>query len=243
MVDAFVLLHGGGLGSWVWEPVVPVLALPALAIDLPGRNGVSGNVRTLRIADCAQHIVNTVEAAHLQRIVLVAHSYSGVLAAPTVAQLGGRVAHVVFIGASVPQRGQRVLDSMTLEQRRTTALGLQLVAWGIPLPKSLVHRTVRQTVLNDMDEATIRFALDHYVANDVLAMFRERTPETSLGSVPRTYIKLLRDQGALPPPYQDRIIASIQPVDVLTLDTGHTAMLSRPRELAALFNQIAASIN
>jgi hypothetical protein len=113
----------------------------------------------------------------------------------------------------------------------------------VPLPKPLVHSTVRQTVLNDMDEATVQFALELYVVNDVLALFRERATETDLGTAPRTYIKLLKDQGALPPAYQDRIIASIQPVDVFTLDTGHTPMLSRPRELAALLNQTAASIN
>lgn len=242
MSAAFLLLHGGGLGSWVWERVVPLLTLPALATDLPGRNGVPGDVRTLTIADCADHVAEQVEAAQLQRIVLVAHSYSGVLAAPLIARLPNRIAHVVFVGASVPQSGQRVLDSMVPSQRRATAFGLQLLERGIPLPKALVHRTVRETVLNDMDEATAQFALDRYVVNDVLAMFRERASETDFRGVPRTYIKLLKDQGALPPLYQDRIIAALRPVNVLMLDTGHTAMLSRPTELAALLNDISASI-
>lgn len=135
MSGAFVLLHGGGLGSWVWERVVPLLNRCALAVDLPGRNGVPGDVRMLT---SAAHVAQQIEAAHLQRIVLVAHSYSGVLAAPLIARLPDRIAHVVFVGASVPPTGQRVLDSMTPSQRRTTAFGLQLMAWGVPLPTSLV---------------------------------------------------------------------------------------------------------
>ncbi len=41
----FVLLHGAGLGAWVWEELISNLKYPCLAIDLPGR-GKHGDITT-----------------------------------------------------------------------------------------------------------------------------------------------------------------------------------------------------
>ena len=57
-------------------------------------------------------------------------------------------------------------------------------------------------------------------------------------SIPRTYIKLLKD-NALPPKWQDRAAANIG-AQVVTLDSGHMAPLTHPKELATISNKIAA---
>jgi hypothetical protein len=53
--------------------------------------------------------------------------------------------------------------------------------------------------------------------------------------VPRCYVKLLRDQ-ALVPALQDEFIRNAGP-DCTVYD--HNAMISRPRELAAILNRIS----
>ena len=56
--------------------------------------------------------------------------------------------------------------------------------------------------------------------------------------VPVTYVRLLLDQ-TLPLEQQDRAIAAVgavRPPDVVELEAGHMAMVSRPEELAAIIN-------
>ncbi len=40
-----ILLHGAGLGSWIWEKVIPELKSKSIAIDLPGRAGKAATFR------------------------------------------------------------------------------------------------------------------------------------------------------------------------------------------------------
>ena len=61
-------------------------------------------------------------------------------------------------------------------------------------------------------------------------------------TLPRSYVKLLRDQ-TLPPALQDEFARNAGPgCAVHELDAGHDAMVSRPRELAAILNRIAGSV-
>ena len=39
--DRVVLVHGGMLGSWCWEKVLPLLGCDVVAVDLPGRSGAA----------------------------------------------------------------------------------------------------------------------------------------------------------------------------------------------------------
>jgi len=49
MTDGIVLIHGAHHGAWVWDDVVPLLSLPSLAVDLPGRGGQAGRPATAGI--------------------------------------------------------------------------------------------------------------------------------------------------------------------------------------------------
>lgn len=50
-----LLLHGAGLGSWIWATVKPLLTIDAEAVDLPGRGpGARPNAVTLR--DCVDYV-------------------------------------------------------------------------------------------------------------------------------------------------------------------------------------------
>ncbi len=73
------------------------------------------------------------------------------------------------------------------------------------------------------------------------ALVFERVSRVGMPSIPCTYIKLPQDKGAYPPSKQDKLASNIG-AKVVTLDTGHTAMLSRPQELAQLLNKIADEV-
>jgi pimeloyl-ACP methyl ester carboxylesterase len=231
---AFVLIHGGGLDTWVWERMIPLLDFPALAVR---RASPGTNLNRLTITDLAKYIQSQIESADFQRVILVAHSIGGVLAPVVATLLPQRVMHIVFVGANIPPEGNSAISIFSPSQRFRIAVWLRLIAWKIPFMNRVVEEDMRKTLCNDMDEATVQQVLAGGKHPEPPAIFYEPVSRLQMPSVPCTYIKLLQDQGILPPSKQDEMAANIG-AQMLTLNTGHTAMLSHPHELAKLLNSI-----
>jgi pimeloyl-ACP methyl ester carboxylesterase len=236
---AFVLIHGGGLDTWVWERMIPLLDVPALAV---GRAAPGTNLNRLTMTDSAQYIQSQIESSGFQKVVLVAHSIGGVLA-PTVATLlPQRVAHIVFVGANIPPEGKPAISIFRPSEQFGIAVWLRLTAWKLSFMDKAIEEDMRKTLCNDMGEKTVQQVLAGGKHPEPPALFYEPVSRLEMPSIPCTYIKLLQDQGILPPSKQDEMAANIG-AKVLTLNTGHTAMLSRPDELAALLNRVASEVN
>ena len=69
--DRVVLVHGGMLGSWCWEKVLPLLGCDVVAVDLPGRSGAAPIPATF------DNWVDTVIQATAGKSLIVAHSLGG----------------------------------------------------------------------------------------------------------------------------------------------------------------------
>jgi len=235
---AFVLIHGGGLDTWVWERIIPLLDFPALAVR---RAAPCTHLNRLTITDSATYIQSQIESVGFQRVILVAHSIGGVLAPIVATLLPQRVVHIVFVGANIPPEGNSAISIFRPSERFGIAVWLRLMAWKISFMNKAVEKDMRKTLCNDMDEETIQQVLAGGKHPEPPALFYEPVSRLQMPSVPCTYIKLLQDQGILPPTKQDEMAANIG-AQILTLNTGHIAMLSRPLELAKLLNGISSEI-
>jgi pimeloyl-ACP methyl ester carboxylesterase len=235
---AFVLIHGGGLDPWVWERMTPLLDLPALAVR---RAAPGTNLNRLTLDDCAKYIQAEIEAAGLEKVILVAHSIGGVIAPVVATLLPDRVVQMVFVGATIPPEGRSAMSVFRPSERFGMAVWLRLKGWNLTWMDKAIEEDMRKTLCNDMDEATVQQVLSGGNRPEPPAIFYDRVSRVHMPAVPCTYIKLLQDRGVLPPAKQDEMAANIG-AKVLTLDTGHTAMLSRPQELAQLLNSIAREV-
>jgi pimeloyl-ACP methyl ester carboxylesterase len=234
----FVLIQGGGLGPWVWDRLIPLLNLPALAVNRTGNANQNINLKKLTIANCASLVKTEIEKVGFQRVILVGHSIGGVIAPEVAAQLPDRMAHLVFIAASIPPEGKRPLDILPVMPRLMNWLVIELQNLGISMPRGQVENAIRNTLCNDTDEETLQWVLSHNITPEPRALAFERISRANMPDVPRTYIKLLQDR-TLSLEAQDQMIENLGGAHVLTLDTGHTAMVSRPKELAQLLNLVA----
>jgi len=225
----FVLVHGGAHGAWCWEPMLPHLDRPALALDLPGRGAKPADLGELGADDFAASVIADIEAAGISNAILVGHSLAGITLPRVLELVPERIAHAVFVACVVPREGQNVLDAIAIED--------ELRPRG---PDLLDEARARAMFCSDMDEVQARFVLSRLCPEPVGPMLEPARLAGLRHPVPRSYVKLLRDQ-TLAPELQDEFARNAGPGCVVhEVDAGHDAMVSRPRELADVLNAIAA---
>lgn len=230
-----VLLHGAGLGAWIWHGVKSRLTVSAQAVDLPGRaSGDDPGAVTLR--DCVDHLVTLLHAADDPPIV-VAHSFSAQVAYVAASEHPDRVRAIVLVGGVLPESGRSFLSTLSLPARLLLGIVLRLSRRGVMLPRTAVIREY----CNDLDAATTAMVVER-TTREAPRLYLDAVHWRKLpGHLPVIYVKLLEDRS-LPPAKQDEMIRRAGASRVETLQTGHLPMLSRPDELAAMLSRIATQV-
>lgn len=109
-----VLIHGGWHGGWHWDEVADRLRTIGAVVHVPTLTGLgdradeasAGTNLSTHIADVAA----VLDRHDLHDVVLVAHSYGGMVATGVAAQRGERITELVYLDAFVPEDGQSVAD-------------------------------------------------------------------------------------------------------------------------------------
>ncbi|HEV2309479.1 MAG TPA: alpha/beta fold hydrolase [Acidimicrobiia bacterium] len=246
-----VLVHGGAHGAWCWAPLRQHLSRPVLAVDLPPTaiRGVPDvapppETATLGVHDFADAVLRDADDAGFDRFVLVGHSLGGLTIAEVASRAPERVARLVFVSCIAPPEGQSCIDALPPDLRELAGEAVAAQVRSGTAVARLEEATIRRMFCNDMDEAQTRFVLDH-CGSEVPSLLAERVTRRAIPStLPKTYVRLLRDQS-LTPDVQDEQIAALRSspggtVDVVELDTGHDVMISAPAHLAGVLNDLAA---
>ena len=224
-----VLLHGAGLGRWIWDRVLPHLDTPALAFDLPGRDG-KRNPGQVRLQECINAVAGLLEP----QTILVGHSISAEVAMG-VATAHQNVAAVILVGGTVPESGQSFLSLVPFPQRILLSVLLRRSPNGVRLPES----QVRKTYCNDLDKETTDLVL-RTLTPEAPHLYLDRL--TWSPTVPCFYVKLLNDKSVAPR-QQDEIARRVSASRVMTLATGHLPMLASPEKTAAVLNDLVAGVH
>ena len=106
----FVLVHGAWHGAWCWRRIVPRLweaGHRAFAVSLTG-TGERAHLLSpaIRLSTHIEDVAAVIEAEELQGAVLVGHSYAGMVITGVADRLAGKLAHLVYLDASVPLPGE-----------------------------------------------------------------------------------------------------------------------------------------
>jgi len=121
----FVLVHGAWHGAWCWKKVLPALwqgghrvfavtlsGVGERAHQLPGDIGLSTHI---------DDVAAVIEAEELIHMVLVGHSYAGIVITGVADRLSERIARLVYVDAVVPRSGESWSsghDEKTQRERR-----------------------------------------------------------------------------------------------------------------------------
>lgn len=232
-MTSYVLVHGGAHGGWCWERLTPYLEADArvdrvVALDLPG-HGQRVDERDLNeitLEDYIEDIAGTVRRLDLRDVVLVGHSLAGASMPQAAARVADRVKRAVFLSALIPGEGKSSLE--TIEANRT-----------LDLPRGGdMSEQYRSMFCNDEDDETARWHLSKLGPQPPAIMTAKVSRAGFPQDLPSTYIVLLKDQ-ALAPSFQRELLKNLPDPEVVELDAGHSAMVSKPKELADILLRYA----
>ena len=233
----FVLVHGGGFGGSCWEPLVPFLDAPAVAVDLPGRGNRPADLATVTVADFVDAVAGEIVERDLGEVVLVGHSLAGITLPGVMARVGERLRHVVFVSCAIPPGGVAVAEVLGSFGPHLAEIATRL-GDAVVRPDGALHADLAAAMFcNDMDEAQRAFTLSLLVPES-LGVISEPVDLSGVGPPPPcTYVRLLRD-ASLSVESQTRMAAELGDAHIVDLDAGHMAMISRPVALAEVLNAI-----
>src|SRR5512143_1906202 len=111
----YVLVHGGWFGAWCWYKVVPLLQAAGHSVYTPTLTGVGEQAALLTpeigLDTHIQDVVSLIETKDLLQVILVGHSYSGMVITGVADRVPDRIAHLVYLDAVVPRDGQSLVDT------------------------------------------------------------------------------------------------------------------------------------
>lgn len=229
----FVLVHGAYHGGWCWSRTTPLLRCAGHDIYTPTltqlgerRHLVGPRVTALTHA---LDVANLIEFEDLREVVLVGHSYAGVVISKALEYVSERVRCLVYLDAVVLHSGEVYADTRPPEWREKMFASAAERGFGflIPPPPASAFG------VNDLDDAAW---VEARLTPQPLATMSEPVDLRRFYelSTPRTYIHCSRFDLHL---HAERARALGWPR--LDLDAEHDLMITEPERLASLLVDIA----
>jgi pimeloyl-ACP methyl ester carboxylesterase len=231
----FVLVHGAWHGGWCWRDVAAKLRAAGHQVWTPTLTGLGERQHLLDrhtgLNTFADDICAVIECEELDDVVLVGHSYGGLVCTLVADRLGARLRRLVYLDALIVQNGQSGLDILTPEVRkeRSKTIDPEGLRMAIPAPDRFgvtdpgqaawLKRRLTPHPLKGYTEA---LSLQHPIGNGL--------PVTYIAVTEPWYAPLsgVRDWAKAQPGWQWREIAA-----------GHDAMVTSPDTLSTLLMDIA----
>lgn len=111
----FVLIHGGIQGGWVWKRVIAFLRAAGHEAYAPTLTGCGERAhlltRDVGLETHVQDVLNVLEYEDLHDVILVGHSYGGIVITVVADRARERISHLVYVDAGRPLPGESMMES------------------------------------------------------------------------------------------------------------------------------------
>ncbi|WP_410670852.1 alpha/beta hydrolase [Amycolatopsis sp. cmx-4-68] len=231
----FLLVHGAWHSGRCWDRVVPLLAAAGHRVLAPSLTGYGDRAHLLGpdvgLDTHVDDIAGLIETERLDDVVLVGHSYAGLVISSVANRLPDRIAHLVYLDAMVPEDGETAVDVMPI----TKTLIDSADGWRIPpMPEGPFGLF---GVTDPADVAWLRSMLSDQPVNCLVQPVHLDNPAAK--AIPRTHIHCVADR---PEGITRRPVPPVQPNGspsrVRELPTGHDCMITMPVELTGLLTEL-----
>ena len=234
----YVLVHGGGHGGWCYQPVARILQAEGHTVYAPTLTGLGERSHLLSTAvDLDLHIRDVVAMLHsedLRDVILVGHSYGGMVITGIADRAADRIGKLVYLDAANPVNGQSLVDvaGPVIEAVRPMGEvvdGVELVL--LPAPGAVAFYGVT-------DPDVVAW-MDERLTGHPWACFEQKLElhnEDALWAIPQYHIVCTSTLATRDPELVAKARAEGRLWDI---DTGHDLMLTEPQWVAATLMEVA----
>lgn len=225
----FVLVHGAWHGGWCWRRVADRLERRGHKVYAPSLTGLGDRSHLIgtrpTVTTHIDDIANIIRFEDLQRVVLVGHSYGGIVISGVAEKVQPQIASIVFLDAFVPANGATIMSMSRQGLRDNVNAAIKRGALGIP-PAKAAYFNVNESDRAFVDRKCTPQPIGTYGDPVKLAGARENIAK-------KTYI---RAKGFNSTGF-DAIAARLRTDPAWTvhdMPCGHDAMIDMPDRLTEL---------
>ena len=229
----FLVAHGAWSAGWAWKKMHPLMAAAGHRLIAPSYTGLGEREHLagpeVGLDTHVQDLLGVIKFEDLKDIVLVAHSYGGMVGTALADRVPERIRQIIYVDAFVPRDGQALVDIVPAETReRILAVGRD-GGWQVP----------PQPIPDDTSPEDVAWIQQLRVPQSLRSFDTPVRLASGDTKLPRSYIYALRH----PPadtfgPFAAR--AKSEGWDYHEIDASHSAQITAPRALADLLIRIAA---
>jgi pimeloyl-ACP methyl ester carboxylesterase len=229
----YVLVHGGWHTGEQLEPVAALIRAEGHRVHTPTiRGNRPGDPKTIGLADAIVSIVEYLETNNAQDIILVGHSYGGMVITGVADRIPQRTRRLVYWNAFVPNDGESAAD-MTLPSMRAMmeALAAERGDGSVVLPFPIW----REAFINDADISTATTAYEslnpHPIKTFIDKISLSKNPADL--AIPKSYVNCT-DDIAMPHsyPWHPRLSGKLGLFRLIQVAGSHEICFSNPPMLA-----------
>ncbi|MEV7628776.1 alpha/beta hydrolase [Actinoplanes sp. NPDC089786] len=234
-MSTYLLVHGAWHSGRAWDRVTPLLAAAGHRVLAPSLTGHGDTAHLLSpevgLETYVDDVAGLIVAEDLTDVILVGHSYAGLVISAAANRVPGRIGHLVYLDAMVPADGETATDVMPITRVLLDQAAASEAPWRVPPMPEWPAPLGLFGVTDPDDVAWLRTML---VDEPALAYEQPvRLDDPAVATIPRTHIHCVGHEiegiTRRPAPDTDR---------VWELHSGHDCMITVPDELAGLLLKI-----
>ncbi|GGP34083.1 alpha/beta hydrolase [Saccharothrix coeruleofusca] len=240
-MSTFLLVHGAWHSGRCWDRVTPLLESAGHRVLAPSLTGHGDRAHLLSAeVGLETHIADVVALIleqDLTEVVLVGHSYAGLVISSVANDVPDRIAHLVYLDAMVPEHGETAIDVQPVTQGLLDLAARSGDGWRVPPLPELPPPHGLFGITDPADAAWVRGMLSDQSARCFQEPVRLDNPAAK--AIPRTHIHCVGAtiDGIVRPPVP-AVQPNGSPARVRELKTGHDCMVTAPVELSELLCEV-----
>lgn len=240
-MKTFILIHGSWHSAWNWHKVIPLLEKQghrAIAIDLPGMGRDKTPVQEVKMKTTVEKICKLIDSIE-GKVILVGHSKNGIMISQVAEYRPEKIEKLIYLAAYLIPNGKTQREYSLQDSH------------GVLKPYVTMHEELNAHTLQpeiykeglyaDCDDDITELAkilLSHEPVESGITPLQ--LSEVNYGSVPKFYIECTEDK-AVTPFIQRKMYTETPCEKVYSMATSHSPFFSKPKELTAIFCEIASS--
>lgn len=222
----FVLVHGAWHGGWAWKFVANQLTRAGHNVSTPSLSGLGEHSHTatpdIDLSTHVEDIVSLILMEDLSDIVLVGHSYSGMVLPGVLSAVKDRIESAIFLDAFTPTPGQALSDFIP-ESVKDELQRYQEAGELVPVPP---YATLAKRF--GLEEKNRRdWVAERLRPQPALTFLSPSEAEIMHEGISYTYIRCEKYTGTAIP-LSTRWIEADKRWKIMSLDIHHDAMLIDP---------------